>query len=228
MVGQIVYRREKGRGKPEFVELGRMMVLRWTLYEPSGLSRWRLERRLRRAEGTLLKAGAGRVLLPEGFPYASMLRTLKPVDPLPFWRAIADRLALRALERAGVTPRKGRAALSAPRLCTELRQTAERLCPQVKGLVIDVPGVGQDYARWLHLRYGLPVSPPSAGAEVTVAFGPGGGRWGTALELYGARPDLAGLTVSAPGADLPEDCAVQMLALLWEQGAVEREGLVIT
>ncbi len=205
-----------------------MMVLRWTLYEPPSLPRWRLERRLRRAEGTLLKAGAGRVLLPEGFPYASMLRGLKPVDPLPFWRAIADRLVLGAMERTGTKPQKGRAALSAPRLSAELRQTAERLCPQVRGLVIDVPGVGQDYARWLHLRYGLPVSPPSAGAEVTAAFGPGGGRWGTALELYGARPDLAGLTVSAPGLDLPEDCAAQMLALLWEQGAVEREGLVIT
>ena len=227
MVGQIVCRREKGRGRPEFVELGRLMVLRWTLYAPPGLSRWRLEWRLRRAEETLLKAGAGRVLLPEGFPYASMLRALKPVDPLPFWRAVADRLALRALERGGAKPQKGRVALSAPRLCTELRQTAERLCPQVRGLVIDVPGVGQDYARWLHLRYGLPVSPPSAGAEVTVAFGPGGGRWGTALELYGERPNLAGLTVSAPGLDLPEDCAAQMLALLWEQGAVERDGLII-
>ena len=227
MVGQIVYRREKGRGRPEFVELGRLMVLRWTLYEPPGLPRWRLEWRLRRAEGALLKAGAGRVLLPEGFPYAAMLRGLKPVDSLPFWRAVADRLALRALERAGVKPQRGRVALSAPRLCPELRQAAERLCPAVKGLVIDVPGVGQDYARWLHLRFGLPVSPPSAGAEVTVAFGPGGGRWGTALELYGERPDLAGLTVSAPGMDLPEEGASQVLALLWEQGAVDRETLVI-
>lgn len=228
MVGQIVYRREKGRAGPEFAEVGRLTLLRWTLYEPPGLPRRRLERRLRRAERALLKAGAGRVLLPEGFPYAAMLRGLRPVDPLPFWRAAADKLALRALERAGVSPRKGRVALSAPRLCPELRQAAERLCPQVKGLVIDVPGVGQDYARWLHLRYGLPVSPPSAGAEVTVAFGPGGGRWGTALELWGARPDLAGLTVSAPGLGLPEDCAAQVLALLWEQGGLDWDGLVIT
>lgn len=227
MIGQIEYVRGKGRGKPGFAEAGGLAILRCTLYEPPGLPRWRLERRLRKIERALVRAGARRVLLPEGFPYRDLLRELRPVDPLPFWRAIADLLALRALERAGIRSERGRVALSAPRLCPELRQTAERLCTQVRGLVIDVPGVGADYARWLHLRFGLPVTPASAGANVTIAFGPGGRRWGTVLELYGQRPDLAGATVNIPGAELPGDCKGQVLALLWEQGTLDRTTLEI-
>lgn len=228
MTGMIVHLREKGRGKTEPAALGELTVLRGTLYEPPGLSRWRLERRVERLEGALVRAGAGRVLLPEGFPHGGLLRRLRPVDPLPFWRSAADLLVLAVLEREGVPPAKSRVALSAPRLCPELRQTAERLCPVVRGLMIDVPGVGTDYARWLHLRYGLPVTPRSAGADATVAFGPGGGRWGVPLELYGSQPGLAGLTVTAPGVELPEGYEAQTLALLWEQGALDRAELAVT
>ena len=227
MVGELVHLREKGRRKPEFAEIGGLAVTRCTLYDPPGLPQWRLEYRLRRAERTLVKAGTGRVLLADDFPYRDLLRELRPVDPLPFWRAIADLLALSALEQAGIRPERGRVALSAPRLCPELRTAAERLCPRVRGLVIDAPGVGEDYARWLHLHFGLPVTPISAGADVTVAFGPGGGRWGRSLELYG-QAKLDGLAVTAEGTQLPEDCRDQVLALLWERGALDRSALVIS
>ena len=227
MVGELVCLQEKGRGKPELAEAGGLAVMRCTLYDPPGLPRWRLKRRLGKLEGALIRAGAGRVLLRPDFPYRGLLRELRPVDPLPFWRAIADLLALSALERAGIRPERGRVALSAPRLCPELRTAAERLCPRVRGLVIDAPGVGEDYARWLHLHFGLPVTPISAGADVTVAFGPGGGRWGRSLELYG-QAKLDGLAVTAEGTQLPEDCRDQVLALLWERGALSRETLMIT
>ena len=46
----------------------------------------------------------------------------------------------------------------------ELTAAAERLCPLVRGLVIDAPG-GEDYARSLQARFGLPVTPPAAGAD---------------------------------------------------------------
>ena len=225
MVGELVCLREKGRGRPERVRLGPLDAVRWTVYAPDGLPEWRLERRLRRAERELCAAGVGRVVLRDGFPYGDRLRRLRPVEPLPLWRGIADLLALGALDAEGIPYRRGRVALSAPRLCNQLESAAERLCPLVRGLLIDAPG-GEDFARYLQAKFGLPVTPPSAGAEVTAAFGPGGGRWGTVLELYG-QADLGDLTVTAEGLELPEDCRDQVLALLWERGEVKRERLTV-
>ena len=225
MVGELVCLREKGRGRPERVRLGPLDAVRRTVYAPEGLSERRLDRRLRRAERELAGAGVGRVVLRAGFPYGDRLRLLRPVDPLPFWRDTADLLALTALDAEGVPYRRGRVALSAPRLCVELERAAERLCPLVRGLLIDAPG-GEDYARYLQAKYGLPVTPPAAGAEVTVAFGPAGGRWGRSLELYG-QVKLGGLTVLAEGVELPGDCWDQVLALLWERGEVKREHLTV-
>lgn len=204
---------------------GPLVIMAVTVCTPAGLSRRRLRRRIRRAETALLSGGARRVILPEGFPYVQMLSVLRPVEVVPFYRAVADVLALGALEGRGVEARAGRVALSAPWLCPELMGAAERLCPLVRGLLIDVPEEGERYARWLHGQYGLPVTPPATGAEVTVAFGPGGRRWGTALELYGGRGELGGVRLTAPDLELPEGCDDQVLALLWEMGAVRRDGL---
>lgn len=225
MIGELICCRERGRGRPEQVRLGPVAAVRWTVYAQPGLAEWRLERRLRRAERGLAARGVGRVVLREGFPYGDRLALLKPVDTLPLWRGLADMLALGALDGSGVPCHRGRVALSAPRLCGELEGAAERLCPLVRELLIDAPG-GEDYARYLQARFGLPVTPPGLGADVTVAFGPGGGRWGRRLELHG-RADLGGLTVEARGLELPADCAHQLLALLWERGGVRREDLVV-
>lgn len=226
MVGELICLRERGRGRAEPSLLGPLAAVRWTIYDPEGLSPRRLARRLYRAERGLAAAGVGRVVLRCGFPYGDRLRLLRPVEPLPLWRGLADVLALGALELEGVPPSRGRVALSAPRLCPELTAAAERLCPLVRGLLIDAPS-GEDYARQLQARFGLPVTPPAAGADVTAAFGPGGGRWGRRLELYGTA-DLGGLRVGAAGLELPEDCADQALALLWEQGLVKRGELVVS
>lgn len=223
MVGQLICIRGKGRGHGQPVELGPLTALRWTIFEPDGLKPWRLQRRLRRAERALARAGAARVVLGAGFPYADRLTLLRPVDVLPLRRACADVLALGALGAEGIDPRRGRVALSAPRLCPELTAAAERLCPQVRGLVIDAPG-GGDYARYLQAKFGLPVTPPSAGADVTVAFGPDGRRWGRSVELYEGG-SLGGLELRARGLELPPDCGEQVLALLWERGEVRREEL---
>ena len=225
MVGELVCLRQKGRGRTERVRLGPLEAVRRTVYVPEGLPEWRLARRMRRAERELLAAHVGRVILRAGFPYGDRLRQLHTVDPLPLWRGIADLLALSLLDARGVPYRRGTVALSAPRLCAELQAAAQRLCPLVRGLLIDAPG-GEDYARYLQAKFGLPVTPPAAGAEVTAAFGPGGGRWGRSLELYG-QADLGGLTVTAEGLELPEDCRDQVLALLWERGEVKREQLTI-
>ena len=225
MIGELVCLREKGRGRPERVSLGPLEALRWTVYAPEGLPEWRLERRLRKAEQGLCAASVGRVILRGGFPYGDRLRRLRQVDPLPLWRETADLLALGALDVQGIPYSRGKVALSAPRMCAELERAAERLCPLVRGLLIDAPG-GEDYARYLQAKFGLPVAPPAAGADVTAAFGPGGGRWGHRLELYG-QVDLGGLTVAAEGIQLPEDCRNQVLALLWERGEVKWEQLIV-
>ena len=223
MVGELICLRQRGRGRGSPSALGPLPAVRWTVYAPEGLSPRRLARRLYRAERGLAAAGVGRVVLRHGFPYGDRLRLLRPVDPLPLWRGLADVLALGALELEGVPPSRGRIALSAPRLCPELEGAAERLCAHVRGLLIDVPG-GEDYARYLQAKYGLPVTPPSAGADVTAAFGPGGGSWGRRVELYQGG-SLGGLALGAEGAELPADCAEQALALLWERGEVRREEL---
>lgn len=227
MVGQLVWSREKGRGRAQAAELGPLPALRWTVYAPEGLAPWRLARRLRRAERALARAGAGRVILGPDFPWADRLALLRPVDPLPMLRACGDVLALGALAAEGVEPNRGRVALSAPRLCPELTGAAERLCPRVRGLLIDVPGGGEDYARYLQAKFGLPVTPPAAGADVTAAFGPVGGRWGRRVELYEGGT-LNGLELRAEGVDLPPDCAGQVLALLWERGEVGRGELRVS
>ena len=225
MVGELICLREKGRGRAERVKLGPLAVVRWTVYAPDGLAGWRLSWRLRRAERRLAALGVRRVVLRNGFPYRDRLRRLGTVDTLPLWRGAADVLALGALDAEGVPRLRGSVALSAPRLCGELEDTAQRLCPLVRGLLIDAPG-GEEYARYLQAKFGLPVTPPSAGADVTVAFGPGGGRWGRRLELHG-QVDLGGLEVSVPGLELPPDCRDQVLALLWERGELTRETLIV-
>lgn len=223
MVGQLTLVRGKGHRLVERGMLGPVAVLRGTVFEPDGLPAWRLARRIRRAERALVRMGVGRVVLGPDFPYAQRLTMLRLVDPLPMWRGVADVLGLGALAAQGIPPARGRVALSAPRLCPELTAAAERLCPQVRALVIDTPG-GADYARFLQNRFGLPVSPPAAGADVTAAFGPGGGRWGHCLELYG-QGHLGGLQMRLEGVELPDGCGDQVLALLWERGELNRERL---
>ena len=223
MVGCLELRREKGRFRVEEGRLGPLAVARAAVYQPEGLSPRRVGRRLRRAERALARLGAGRVILGEGFPYGDRLALLRPVDEVPLWRGCADVLALGALRAQGVPPERGRVALSAPRLCSELEGAAERLCARVRGLVIDAPG-GEDYARYLQQKFGLPVSPPWLGADATAAFGPGGGRWGRSVELYRGG-SLGGLALGAAGVELPPGCAGQVLALLWERGEVRREDL---
>lgn len=225
MVGQLVLVREKGRFRVEEGLLGPLKVLRAAVFEPEGLKPWRLNWRLRQAERALARAGVGRVVLGAGFPYGDRITLLDRVDTLPMRRGCADVLALGALAAEGVPPRRGRVALSAPRLCPELERAAERLCPQVRGLLIDAPG-GEDYARYLQARFGLPVSPAAAGADVTAAFGPGGRRWGRALELYEGGT-LNGLVLGLDGAKLPADCMDQVLTLLWERGGLRREALTV-
>lgn len=225
MVGRIQYVRERGRKEVAVDHIGPLTVVTATFREPDGLGERRLKKRLYKLEKALYRQGVGRVVLPDGFPHAQRLELLRPVEVLPFFRGIADILALTWLEQRGIAPRQGRVALTAPRLCPELCCTAERLCPRVRELVIRVPEGGEDYARLLHSRYGLPVTPGSVPADVVLAFGPVDRNGEPTLSLYGEGPAIK---PSVEGLDLPEDCAAPFLALLWERGYLVRERLNIT
>ena len=223
MLGRVAWDSRPGRTELGLERLGGMTLARATVHVPPGLGRFRFRARLRRARRFFEQNGVRRLILPESGEN-SWFSGFGRVDALPFYRAVADLLALGALETAGLRPEQASVALSGPRLCPELRAAAERLYPQVRGLVINVPGEGAAYAAWLHRRYGLPVCPPER-ADVTVAFGPGGVHRGVALDLYEEGRNLAGMTVTAPELALPGECEEQLLAALWEQGGLKREKL---
>lgn len=221
MLGRIKYVRGPGKVELEPELVGELPLLCGVLRAEEGLSAWRVRRRLRKLRRLLERQDIRRLVVPEDFPYGEFFQDFGRVEPLPFYRAVLDLLALGCLELDGITPNRAVVALSAPRLSPELTAAAMRLCPQVRGLLIDVPGEGTQYAGWLHRRYGLPVS-PQAGADVTVALAPGGGRWGRVVELTEERVDLGGLTLTAPELELPPECGQQLLAALWERGLLER------
>jgi hypothetical protein len=227
MLGIVQWERSKGRRAPEQAVFGPLEAIVVTLSAPPGLPDWRLRRRVRRLAGTLSRLGVRRLIAPEDLPHPELLSGFDWVDPVPFYRGMADALALGCIMCKGKEPVRETVALTGPRLCPELMAAAERLCPQVRGVSIQVPGEGADYAGWLHRRYGLPVTPPE-GAAVTAAFGPGGDRWGLELPLYegGGLPE--GMELWLEGLELPQWCAPELLTVLWERGALPRERLRFT
>lgn len=226
MIGRISYEREKGRLDWRVTPVDLLAIGNITLHEPDGLPRWRLKRQIKKIERIFLKNGVRRIMLPDNFPYTERFSSWKKIDPLPFYRSIADLLVLASLKNKNVDFEKAVVSLCAPRLCPELRQTAERLCPAVRGLAIDVPEEGERYAVWLHRQYGIPIR--AAGwADVTVLFGPGTPGENTLISLYEENVSLAGLKVTAPELNLPEECQDQLLAALWECGSLERKSLKV-
>lgn len=225
MTGLVRYVRERGKTPARVEWIGGTALLTVTLHEPEGLSPRRLAGRLERLERTLRRAEVSRVILPPGFPHAGRLRLVHPVDPMPFYRDAADVLLLGWLRAHKIPPGQGRVALAGPRLCPELRGAAERLCPVVREIRIDVPEGGTDYAAWLQRTWGLPVTPATAPVHVTAAFGPAAGA---ELMLYGDRPGLDGLRLTAEGVALPPELEEPLLALMWEGGRLDRGALRAT
>ena len=225
-VGRLIWREEGGRGSTELAYYGGLPVLTATVYAPPKMGRWRKARRMRKTVQAFARAGVRQVIWADNCPWQSREAGFTPVEVEELYQAQADRLALAGLEELGVPPGEGRVALVGSRLSIPLQRAAQRLCPQVKGLLLQVPGQGEDYARWLYGQYGLPMAPAGAGADVTVAFSPGGPRWGRSLEVYG-RCELDGLRLSAPQLELPPDTEQPLLAVLWERGALTGADLTV-
>lgn len=214
---------EKGRLRPEQICAAGVPLLAAVLYEPPGLSRRRLERRLNRLEQTMLAAGIGRVITAPEFPYTSRLKRLKQVDPTAFLRALADVIALRWLDVYKIPPVQARVTLTGPRLSPELRECGERLSCRVQALRINVPGEGERFAQALRARWGIPVVPPGAPTDLTLAFAPN-----VDADLHLAFPaDLGGLHLTDRSRALPPGLELPLLTLLWERGELKRDDLLL-
>ena len=226
MIGQLKFDAH-GRGEARREDLYGLRVLRaWT--DPAG---WLGDHRLRRAGRSLRRGGAFRVVAPPGFGRWELLKQagLIPLDPCPFLRAQGARLALGCLERHGVAPDRATVALVGGRADRDMVRVASELCPKVRRLVIDAPRGGAELAQWLRAEFGIPVLPQQAPGEVAVRFGPEEeGREEPALNLYGPKPELDGLTLWVPGLQEEDQAHLPLLAALWEGGRLESEELKIT
>lgn len=206
--------------------IGLLTIADTVLYESRKLPVWLVRRRVKNMERLLRQHGVRRLIIDEAFPYSDCLVNWSLVDALPFYRSIADLLALAQLRCKGILPNSAVVAVSAPRISPELRSAAERLCQLVKGIAIDVPEEGERYAAWLHRQFGLPIR-AAGDADVTLAFAPVANAKGDLILLHQECLSLNGLRVTAPELDLPEGYDARLLAALWERGSLERKSLHI-
>ena len=201
MLGQLILS-PGGRGKAAPGRLYGLSVLRAEV-DRSGF--WG-ERRLRRAGKGLRLGGALRVLVPGDFP-----------------------LALAALERQGLSPDRATVALRGRRAGREMARAAALLSPKVRRLVVDAPQGGQELAEWLRMEFGIPILPPDQPGQAALRFQPDCPRLEEAsLDLYGPRPQLAGLKLSAPELAEEDQEDLALLAALWEGGRLAPEAIKIT
>lgn len=226
MIGQLVLA-PGGRGRPEPGRLYGLNVLRAET-DPAGF--WG-ERRLRRAGKGLRRGGVLRVLVPGDFCRWPALAALglRPVEAEAFVRAQSVPLTLELLERRDVPPDRATVALRGLRADRDMARTAARLCRQVRRLVVDAPRGGEELAAWLRREFGVPILPPGEGCHAVLRFHPDCPRGeGTALELYGPRPRLAGLTLSAPRLEEGDREDLPLLSALWEGGKLGPDDIKIT
>lgn len=226
MIGQLVTV-PGGRGRAEPGRLYGLSVLRAEA-DPTGF--WG-ERYLRRAGKGLRRGGALRVLVPGDFDLWPALAPLglRPVEVDAFVRNQSATLALELLERRDVPPDRAVVALRGARADRDMARTAAALCPLVRGLVIDAPRGGEELALWLRREFGVPVLPEGERGEVALSFQEGCPVPEEAsLELWGPRPRLAGLRLSAPELEEADRENLPLLAALWEGGRLAPQAIKIT
>lgn len=187
------------------------------------------EWRLRRAGRALHRSGVRRVLAPGELLTALADFGLKRIDWEPFVRAQSVPLVLAALERQGLAPDRATVALRGVRVDRDMARTAARLCPKVRGLIIDAPRGGRELAQWLRREFGVPVLPEGERGQMALAFQEGGSLLEErTLRLYGVRPELGGLRLSAPSLEGRDREELSLLTALWEGGKLGPGDIKIT
>lgn len=185
--------------------------------------RWE-NHRLGRAARLLARHGVRRVLVPQKFNGWQELsrRGLRGVDPVPLYRAVADRLVLVELERRGVKSERACVALRGDCVDADLDRAARLLCPKVRTLIIQVERGGERLTRELYRTFGA-APRPEGQADVVARFS-GIGRPGE-LVLCG-QPELFGLELEAEGLALPKGLEpMPLLTALWQSGRLSLEEL---
>lgn len=226
MLGQLILT-PGGRGKPAPGRLYGLNILR----AETDLSGFWGERRLRRAGKGLRRGGVLRVLVPGDFAQWPLLERfgLRPVEAEAFVRAQSVPLTLELLERRDIPPDRAAVALRGLRADRDMARTAAALCRQVRSLVVDAPRGGEELAAWLRREFGVPILPPGEGCHAALRFHPDCPRGeGADLELYGPRPRLAGLRLSAPGLAEIDREDLPLLSALWEGGKLGPGDIKIT
>ena len=199
MLGQLIYcAGVRGRPAAELMQLYGLPVMRISL-SPEGF--W-AERRLKQAGRWFSRSGIRRVLVPDGFERWNILQRygIAPVEPLPFLKAHAAKLAIAALERQGIRKEKSSVALRGIEVEREMAAAAEELCPVIKDLCISVYRGGKELRNRLRMEYGIAVLPDSDCMDAVVRFHSetaDGGR--IVLNLFSERLDLCGISVTVNG-----------------------------
>ena len=208
----------QGRIKMERRDILGLPVL-W-VYVPLG-GYWE-KYRLARAERLLLRQGVRRLLPLRDAPGWKL--SLPEADPLPLYRAIADRIVLAVLKRGGKEPCCATVALAGKQVDADLARTAQLLCPCVRTLLLEVGYGGERLARELYWEFGA-VAVTSGQADVHVRFS-GAPKIGE-LVLCG-RPELLGLELELPGICLPEQLEpAPVLSALWQAGRIHATDLFL-
>lgn len=198
-----------------------------------GLPLWRVEgtgdgRGIGRAARALARAGARRIILPDGTdPSLLAPYGLYPVDTAGLCRAAAVPLTLAALTLRGWDPARAAVELRGSGLTLPLVRTAEALAGEVCRLVIRVPRGGEELAAHLSRVWGLPLLLPGAvRPALTVEFDPCEPGPGPALRLWSKQPQLLGVELEARGVEIPPQCpSLPLLAALWESGLLSADDL---
>jgi len=171
----------------------------------------------------LRRAGVREAVFPEGYAIPAVFARcgIKPVSPVPLYRATAAsivRLMLRqqGTEQAGIT-----LAFASDRVTPELAAAVRALASCARYITLAVPDC-EALARMLLREYGIAARTAASGepirADLTVCFDPFPAE-GPCLPLYSEA-----LPVSY---DTPEDCPVPLLTALWRAGTVDASSLSV-
>ncbi len=203
---------EGKRAKPKATQLLGLPL--WKLELPVPGRSW--EKRAAKGLRLLAAQRVTRVLTAPDCPHWSMLRQygFRPVETRALRGALLPDWVARVMAARGIEPRRAVVCLRGGRETPDMERSAHRLCPLVRGLIIDVPGGGELAAR-LRREYGVPILPAgSVWADLTIRFEEG--------------PVLEGAAFAWKGHPMPQDCEVlPLLSALWECGRVKREDIAI-